>query len=225
MSIRFFSSARVKVLLILLSGVLPMWANATRAAESPVILCLGDSLTAGFGVSPGDDYPSRLQQRLREQGYPHRVVNAGLSGDTTAGALRRLDWSLRSRPVIAIVVLGANDGLRGLDLEEMRQNLLTITTRLRQEKVVVLLGGMRLPPNYGSSYTSRFQAVYAEVAGESGTGLIPFFLEGVAGDPAMNQPDGIHPTAAGYRIVLENVWRHLEPRLSSPDTDASSPPK
>ncbi|MBF0191144.1 MAG: arylesterase [Magnetococcales bacterium] len=184
------------------------------AAEPPVILCLGDSLTAGFGVPPGADYPALLQRRLQEHGHPHRVVNAGLSGDTTAGALRRLEWSLRSKPTIAIVVLGANDGLRGLDLADMKHNLLAITTRLRQSGVsLLLLGGMRLPPNYGAGHDTRFQAIYPEVAAESAAVLIPFFLEGVAGKPGLNQSDGIHPTEAGYQVVLENVWRHLAPRL------------
>lgn len=201
-----------------------MSATWAFAADPPVILCLGDSLTAGFGVAPGSDYPSLLQQRLREQGYPHRVVNAGLSGDTTAGALRRLSWSLRSKPTLAIVVLGANDGLRGLDLSEMKANLSQIVATLQQAGVVPLLGGMRLPPNLGAGHDTRFQAIYPEVAQEREIALIPFFLEGVAGDPELNQGDGIHPTAAGYRVILENVWRHLAPRLDAPVPPTPSEP-
>ncbi|MBF0613677.1 MAG: arylesterase [Magnetococcales bacterium] len=207
----------------LLSGLLFMNAFSHASESAPVILCLGDSLTAGFGVMPGEDYPALLQQRLRAHGFAHRVINAGLSGDTTAGAMRRLDWSLRSQPKIAIVVLGANDGLRGLDLAEMKQNLLTIMTRLRQAKVeLMLLGGMQLPPNYGAGYDVRFQAIYPEVAEETGATLIPFFLEGVAGQPHLNQSDGIHPTAAGYRIIAEHVWRHLLPWLNGSSSSAAS---
>lgn len=195
-----------------------MFSTSARADERPVILCLGDSLTAGWGVMPGTDYPSMLQQRLAQHGYPHRVINAGLSGDTTAGALRRLEWSLRARPTLAIVVLGANDGLRGLDLDIMKENLLQINAMLKRTGVGILLGGMRLPPNYGGGYEERFAAIYPEVAEESGADLIPFFLENVAGNPVMNQPDGIHPTSAGYRVILETVWRHLLPRLGpAPD--------
>ncbi|MBF0627235.1 MAG: arylesterase [Magnetococcales bacterium] len=204
---------RLTSLFTFLLGILLMGADATPATDPPAILCLGDSLTAGFGVATGESYPSLLQKRLREEGFPHRVINAGVSGDTTTGGLYRLEWALRSRPVIAIVVLGANDGLRGLDLEAMKQNLVQILTRLRAANVDPLLGGMRLPPNYGAGYETRFQAIYPEVATETGATLIPFFLEGVAGDPALNQPDGIHPTAAGYRVILENVWGHLAPRL------------
>nr|CAX83886.1 Lipolytic enzyme, GDSL family [uncultured bacterium] len=190
-----------------------MLATPARADERPVILCLGDSLTAGWGVLPGTDYPALLQQRLQQYGYPHRIVNAGLSGDTTAGALRRLEWSLRAKPVLAIVVLGANDGLRGLDLDTMKENLLKITAMLKRVGAEILLGGMRLPPNYGGGYEERFAAIYPEVAEESGAALLPFFLEGVAGNPTLNQPDGIHPNSAGYRVILETVWRHLVPRL------------
>ncbi|MEO5347584.1 MAG: arylesterase [Magnetococcus sp. YQC-9] len=190
-----------------------MIATPAQAGDPPVILCFGDSLTAGWGVLPGTDYPALLQQRLREKGYPHRVVNAGLSGDTTAGALRRLEWSLRARPHLAIVVLGANDGLRGLDLELMRENLLRILSILKKAGVEVLLGGMQLPPNYGGGYEERFAAIYPEVAEEGGATLIPFFLEGVAGHSRLNQPDGIHPTSEGYRVIHETVWRHLAPLL------------
>ncbi|MEO5331050.1 MAG: arylesterase [Magnetococcus sp. YQC-5] len=182
-------------------------------ADTPVILCLGDSLTAGFGVDPGADYPALLQRRLQEHGLPHRVVNAGLSGDTTAGALRRLNWSMKTTPVIAIVVLGANDGFRGLDLTDMQQNLVQITQILQQAGAHVILGGMKIPHNYGKSYADQFQAVYPAVAQTTGAELLPFFLEEVAGKTALNLPDGIHPNADGYRVVEKNLWPLLEPRL------------
>ncbi|MBF0179181.1 MAG: arylesterase [Magnetococcales bacterium] len=183
-------------------------------ADAPVILCFGDSLTAGYGLLPGQDYPSLLQRRLAEQGFPHRVVNAGLSGDTTAAAMQRLAWSLKSRPAIAIVVLGANDGFRGGDPDDMRTHLLAIIRKLQESGVRVLLGGMRIPPNYGLSHVERFAAVYPALAKETGVAFLPFFLEGVAGQPALNLEDGIHPNAAGYRKVLDTLWPVLLPLLT-----------
>lgn len=202
--------------------VLPMLLGDAGAAApppapgaAPVILCFGDSLTAGFGVEAGASYPDLLAKRLRAEGLPHRVVNAGVSGDTTAGALRRLDWVLRAKPSLAVVTLGANDGLRGLDIDAMRDNLAGIIRRLQDAGVRVVLGGMRIPPNYGAPYTERFAAVYPQLARETGVALIPFFLEGVAGHPQLNQGDGIHPNAPGYRVVLENVWRVLRPLIEA----------
>ncbi|MBF0097096.1 MAG: arylesterase [Magnetococcales bacterium] len=186
----------------------PHFAGATAR-----ILCLGDSLTAGYGVAAGNDYPALLQQRLREQGFPHQVINAGLSGDTTAGGLRRLEWLLRETPTIAIVALGANDGLRGLSTQEMKHNLSEIIGRLKQAGVRPLLAGMRIPPNYGRRYSDAFAAVFTELAAEHQLPLLPFLLDGVAGDSNLNQVDGIHPNAEGYRRVLENVWNALQPLL------------
>ncbi|MBF0461485.1 MAG: arylesterase [Magnetococcales bacterium] len=183
-------------------------------AQSPgIILCFGDSLTAGYGVPTEASYPSLLRNRLREQGRDYRVINAGISGDTTAGGLYRVNWQLRTPPTIAIVALGANDGLRGLDLQEMKQNLAEIITRLQQAGVKTILAGMRIPPNYGRDYSERFAAIYGELAQEKGVPFIPFLLEQVAGYPELNQEDGIHPNAAGYRKVLENVWPVLRPLL------------
>jgi acyl-CoA thioesterase-1 len=186
----------------------PQFAGATAR-----ILCLGDSLTAGYGVTAGEDYPALLQQRLRQQGFSHQVINAGLSGDTTAGGLRRLEWLLRETPTIAIVALGANDGLRGLSTQEMKHNLSEIIIRLKQAGVRPLLAGMRVPPNYGRRYSEAFAAVFTELAAEHQLPLLPFLLEGVAGDPDLNQIDGIHPNAEGYRRVLETVWNALQPLL------------
>jgi len=189
-------------------------APAGAAAQERVIVAFGDSLTAGFGVAPAESYPGQLERRLATAGYRYRVVNAGVSGDTTAGALRRVDWALRAHPDVAIVVLGANDGLRGQDLRGTRGNLEEIVARFQAAGTRVLLGGMRLPPNYGRAYADDFRRMYESVARERRAALIPFFLDGVAADPRLNLPDGIHPTAEGYRLIVERLWPHLEPLLT-----------
>ena len=152
-------------------------------------------------------------ERLRAEGYAYRVVNAGVSGDTTAGGLRRVDWALRLAPEIAIVELGANDALRGQDLKGVRANLEQIVARFQSAGVRVLIAGMRLPPNYGDRYGAEFQRVYEEVARQRGAALMPFFLDGVGGYPRLNQPDGLHPTAPGYRVIVDRLWPHLRPLL------------
>ncbi len=192
-------------------------AVAQSAAPSPVepprIVAFGDSLTAGLGVAPADSYPSQLQRRLDQDGYRYRVINAGVSGETTAGGVRRVNWVLASHPSIAILELGGNDGLRGLRLDETRANLEQIIRQLQARQVIVVLAGMQLPPNYGADYTSRFEALYADLARQYRIPLIPFFLDGVAAQPALNQADGIHPTAQGYRLVTDTVLRALKPLL------------
>ena len=183
------------------------------AAQERVIVALGDSLTAGLGLLPDDAYPSLLEKRLRRAGYRYHVVNAGVSGDTTAGGLRRVDWVLRSQPTIVIVALGANDGLRRLSVEAMRANLTEIVHRLRAGGASVLLVGMRVPPNYGDVYGRAFAAGFAEVARATRVPLAPFLLDGVAGQARLNQPDGIHPTVEGQRIIADRLWPYLEPLL------------
>ena len=187
-------------------------AGSVHAAK-PVIVAFGDSLTAGLGVTPEDSYPARLQAKLRAEGYDYRVVNAGSSGDTTAGGLRRVDWALKNKPEVVIVALGANDGLRGLDLASVRANLDGIVARFQKAGARVLVAGMEVPPNYGARYTADFRRLYAEVSRKRGAAFMPFLLDGVAGDPRLNQPDGIHPTAEGYRVVVDHLWPHLEPML------------
>jgi acyl-CoA thioesterase-1 len=187
---------------------------ASAGADERVVVAFGDSLTAGFGVAAEEAWPALLQARLASEGYPHRVVNAGVSGDTTAGGLRRVDWALKSRPEVAIVALGANDGLRGLPLAAMRENLRGIVGRFQAGGVRVLLAGMRLPPNYGEEYTRGFVEVFADVARQARVPLMPFLLDGVAVDPRLNQPDGIHPNAGGHRILAERVWPFLLPLLN-----------
>jgi acyl-CoA thioesterase-1 len=182
-------------------------------ADDRVIVALGDSLTAGLGVTRDEAYPALLEARLRRAGFAYRVVNAGVSGDTAAGGLRRLDWVLRSRPEVVIVALGANDGLRGQPVTAVRDNLTAIVTRLREAGTRVLLVGMRLPPNYGEAYASDFAEAFRAVARGTSVAFLPFLLAGVAGDPSLNQADGIHPNAAGHRIVAEHVWPSLQPLL------------
>jgi acyl-CoA thioesterase I len=204
MDVRYPGAAALVVLLLMLGPA---------TAAQPVLVALGDSLTAGLGVAPDEAYPALIEARLRREGYPYRVVNAGVSGDTSAGALRRVDWVLRTKPDVVIVALGANDGLRGLPVEALRDNLEAIVSRLRGGGARVLLAGMRVPPNYGDDYTRAFAAVFPAVAKRTGVPLAPFLLEGVAGDPRLNQPDGIHPTAEGQRVMAERLWPHLRPLL------------
>lgn len=198
---------RILVALLLLLLVEP------AGAEERVIVALGDSLTAGLGVAADQAYPALLEDRLRQAGFPYRVVNAGVSGDTSAGALRRLDWVLRSKPEIVIVALGANDGLRGLSIPALRDNLTAIVTRLQASGARVLLIGMRVPPNYGEDYARAFAAAFRDVARRTSAAFLPFLLEGIGGDPALNQPDGIHPNAAGQRAVAELIWPSLKSLL------------
>lgn len=192
---------------------LALLVAAPVAAAERVVVALGDSLTAGQGVAPDEAYPAVLEARLRREGYLYRVVNAGVSGDTSAGGLRRVEWMLRARPDVVIVALGANDGLRGLSVDALRDNLEAIVTRLRASGARVLLAGMRVPPNYGDDYARAFAAVFPAVARRTGVPLAPFLLDGVAGDTRLNQPDGIHPTAEGQRVVADRLWPHLRPLL------------
>ena len=181
--------------------------------ERPSIVAFGDSLTAGLGVSPDQSYPARLQQTLDAAGYAYRVVNAGVSGETTAGGARRVSWVLRNKPAIVILELGGNDGLRGLSLQETKANLERIIQQLQQASVTVVLAGMKLPPNYGQDYTEGFEALYQTLATQYHLTRIPFFLDGVAGSSSLNQADGIHPTGEGYRLIVEKIFPTLEPLL------------
>ncbi|HXT67740.1 MAG TPA: arylesterase [Nitrospiraceae bacterium] len=183
------------------------------SAERPRIVAFGNSLTAGLGVATTESYPAQLQRTLDAAGYAYRVVNAGISGDTTAGGVRRVSWVLTSKPAIVILELGANDGLRGLSLHETEANLEKIIQQFQQASVTVVLAGMKLPPNYGQEYTDGFEALYRAVAKQYHLTLIPFFLDGVAGSSSLNQSDGIHPTGEGYRLIVEKIFPVLEPLL------------
>lgn len=181
----------------------------TETIARPLVMILGDSLTAGFGLSESEAYPALLAERLRTAGRPVRIVNAGISGDTTAGGLARVDWLLSQNPEVVVVELGGNDGLRGLSLEETEGNLDGIVRRCRQAGARVLLMGMKIPPSYGAEYSGDFAALFEELASTHGVALMPFLLEGVAGDPNLNQADGIHPNAAGHRLLAESVEPYL----------------
>lgn len=186
------------------------------ADDRPIILAFGDSLTAGYGLSPTDSYPTLLQQRIDGGGFRYRVVNAGVSGETTAGGLRRLEWSMAGPVELVILALGGNDGLRGQPVAEMKSNLAAMIELAQRRGVRVILAGMEAPPNLGPEYTREFRAVYRDLARRYRVPLIPFLLEGVGGRPELNQPDGIHPNVEGEKLLLENVWRVLEPELARP---------
>lgn len=198
--------------LALLSFLL-LLGRGELAAEERVIVALGDSLTAGFGVAPDEAWPALVEARLRRDGYAYRMVNAGVSGDTSAGALRRVPWVLRARPEVAIVALGANDGLRGQRADALRANLTDIVTQLRAGGARVLLAGMRLPPNYGADFAREFAQAFVDVATRARVAFMPFLLDGVAADARLNLPDGIHPNPAGHRVVAERIWPFLRPLL------------
>ena len=180
-------------------------AAAATANDACRIAVLGDSLATAYGLAVEEGFPAQLERRLRAEGYDCVVLDAGVGGDTTAGGLARLDWALADRPSHVIVELGGNDGLRALPPEQMEQNLDAIVSRLRNSGVAVLLAGMRAPPNLGRAYGEVFEAVFARVAQRHDVPLYPFFLEGVAGDPRLNQPDGVHPTADGIAIIVERI--------------------
>lgn len=192
------------LLLVLIAG-LAAGAGPLAAAAPARIVMLGDSLTAGYGLANEEAYPARLEAALRAEGYEVEIVNAGVSGDTTAGGLERLDWSVPDGTDGVILALGANDMLQGRDPAATRKNLEAIITRLRARDIPVMLMGMRAAPNLGRDYVQAFDAIYAELAARHDLVLVPFFLEGVAADPALNQADGIHPTAEGVEVMVANT--------------------
>jgi acyl-CoA thioesterase I len=192
---------------------------ASAAAAAKTIVVLGDSLAAGYGLDRTEAFPALLQRKVNELELKFQVVNAGVSGDTSAGGLRRLDWLLK-RPVDVLVIeLGGNDGLRGLSAAAMKKNLQSIIerTRAKYPGVKIVLAGMKMPANFGE-YATQFERVYSELAKEQNVALVPFLLEGVGGQPALNLPDGIHPTAEGQKVLAENVWRVLKPVLENSST-------
>ena len=193
------------VLKVALALAILQGASAATANDACRIAVLGDSLATAYGLAVEEGFPAQLESRLRAEGYECVVLDAGVGGDTTAGGLARLDWALADRPSHVIVELGGNDGLRALPPEQMEQNLDAIVRRLRKDGVAVLLAGMRAPPNLGRAYGETFEAVFARVAERHDVPLYPFFLDGVAGDPQLNQPDGIHPTAEGIAVIVERI--------------------
>lgn len=184
----------------------------TEISEKNVILFFGNSLTAGMGLEPSEAFPALIQNRLDSLDYNYEVVNAGLSGETTASGKNRINWVLNQDVDIFVLELGANDGLRGIPIAETRKNLQDIISTVKEENpnTRIVLAGMQIPPNMGEEYTTEFRNIFPELAEENNVELVPFLLEGVAGDPELNQQDGIHPTAEGYKIVANNVWSVLE---------------
>jgi acyl-CoA thioesterase-1 len=199
-------------------ALLMMMPLAAVAADEVTVLCLGDSLTDGYGVPRAEAWPALLEKELKSSALPQvKIINAGISGSTTASGPSRLKWYLKGgkKPAAMILQLGPNDGLRGLDLGSSRKNLREVIKIAKASGVKVLLAGMRIPPNYGAKYTEDFQRMYTELAKSEGVALIPFFLEGVAGERSLNQADGIHPNAAGHKVVVKVVRPHLEALLKS----------
>lgn len=191
--------------------------TVAETADRPLVAFLGDSLTAGLGLEEYEAYPAVLADELARAGEPIRVINAGVSGDTSAGGLRRLSWLLRQKPAVLVVGLGANDGLRGLPVEDTERNLREIVRRAQEAGARVLLLGMKIPTNYGD-YAAQFTDLYPRVARDLGVPLVPFLLEGVGGMPDLNQADGIHPTAEGQRKVAGNVLPYLRPLVENLDS-------
>ena len=196
--------------------------RVTKAVRRPVVLFFGTSLTAGAGLEPEQAFPALVEKKADSAGLPIRAVNAGLSGETTAGALRRIDWVLRTPADIIVVETGANDALRGLPPAAAKANIEKIIAAIRQKQpgATIVLAQFFAPPNFGNAYTRSFGAIYTDVAKRENVVLIPFLLEGVAGISRYNQPDGIHPNATGEKIVADNVWRSLEPVIAQLDRNS-----
>lgn len=197
-----------------------------EVSDSKTILFFGNSLTAGYGLEEGEAFPELIQKKIDSLNLDYQVVNAGLSGETTAAGKNRLDWVLKQGVDIFVLELGANDGLRGIPLSETRENLQGIIDKVRTKnpQVKIILAGMQIPPNMGQDYTDRFRDIFPELAEKNDVYLIPFLLKDVAGIPELNQDDGIHPTAEGDKIVAENVWEVLKPVLMETDQKESEKP-
>ena len=189
--------------------------ESTTNIKKKTIIFYGNSLTAGFGVSPSEAFPAIIQKKIDSLGLPYNVVNAGVSGETSSGGKTRIDWILREPVDIFILELGANDGLRGTPLSETKKNLQDIIDKVKEKYPgsKLVFAGMEIPPNMGQEYTTEFRNIYSDLAAKNKMTLIPFLLEGVGGEPELNQADGIHPTAEGHIIVAENVWKELQKLL------------
>jgi acyl-CoA thioesterase-1 len=183
----------------------PAASAPQESGAGPTVLFLGDSLSAGAHLAAEEAFPAQLQRTLKAEGVPFQLANAGVSGDTSAGGLRRVDWVLRAKPAFVVVELGANDGLRGMPVAGVEQNLRAIIAKIRAQGARVMLLGMRLPPSVGADYAREFDAIYPRIASETGVAYVPFFLEGVAGIPELNLPDGLHPTAEGHARIAEKL--------------------
>ena len=197
--------------------LLLLFCSGTAMSQSTPekILFFGDSITAGYGIDKSNAFPALIQQKIDSLGWDFKVVNAGLSGETSAGGLRRVDWIMRQDFEVFVLELGGNDGLRGINLASTKQNLKEIIEKVRNKRpdAEIILTGMQVPPNLGPDYTEQFKSMYPEIAKEKNVNLIPFLLEDVGGNPDLNQGDGIHPTAEGHKIIAETVWEELKPIL------------
>ncbi|WP_370870976.1 arylesterase [Bradyrhizobium sp.] len=212
---RMFAHMLVLSLLLLAPATASAQVTAARETKPVKMVVLGDSLSAGFGLSAPVAFPARLQKALQSKGIAVDMINAGVSGDTSSGGRDRLDWSVPEGTEAVIVELGANDALRGVDPKVTRSALTDILTRLKARKIAVLLCGMYAPPNYGADYAARFNAIYPDIAREFGVSLYPFFLEGVATEARLNQPDGLHPTAEGIDVIVKNILPTVEAFLGA----------
>jgi acyl-CoA thioesterase I len=210
------AAVRSALWLACLAGLL-LFGVGVAAPSQRIVLFLGDSITAGYGLELSQAYPALIQQRINQEGLNFKVINAGQSGDTSAGGLARMDWLLKNKIDVLVLELGGNDGLRGLPVENIRKNLQAIIDRARKQypQIKIVIGGMKMPPNMGGQYSREFEAMFAALAKKNNATLIPFILEGVGGVRQMNLPDGIHPTAGGHEIVAKNVWTVLAPVLHS----------
>lgn len=215
----------ISLVIILITASLPVGAQESDALKR--ILILGDSLTDGFDVAREDSYPARLQEKVDAHRLPYEVINAGLSGDTSAGGLRRLDWLLRAPVDVLVLALGANDGLRGFPPSQTEENLEQIILKVKSSnpQVRILLLGMLAPPNMGDEFSTTFAAVYPAVAKKHSTAFMPFLLQDVAAEPTLNLEDGIHPNEAGYQRIADNIWPYLLPLLSKPEASVSATAK
>jgi len=203
-------------LVLMTGGALSAQDAGNANAGKKRILILGDSITAGYGLDPELAYPALLQKKIDAAALPYTVKNAGVSGDTTAGGLRRIDWALgKDGADVVVVALGGNDGLRGISPEQTSRNLAGIIDKARAKNpaIKVIVAGMEMPGNMGAAYTAGFKAVFPQIAGEKKAALVDFLLAGVGGDEKLNQPDGIHPTAEGQQVIADNVWKVLEGQL------------
>jgi acyl-CoA thioesterase I len=188
---------------------------ATPEVKRPILVAVGDSLTEGLGVKAEEAYPAQLEARLKEAGMEWDVINSGISGETSSGALTRLDWVLKTEPDAVLLITGANDGLRGLDPGLTQQNLDTLVSKLKDKNIKVMLGGMKAPPNLGGEYTKKFESIYPAVAQKHNVPLIPFFLEGVAKQPELNLEDGKHPNPEGYKVIVDKIFEPVSSWLKT----------
>lgn len=205
-----------------LAAALTFAAFSMHAAEPKTVLVLGDSIAAGYGLDLEEAFPALLQEKIEQAGLNYKVVNAGLSGDTTAGGLRRISWLLRQPVDVLLLELGGNDGLRGIDPDETAKNLQGIVDKVRAKNpnTLIVIAGMQMPENMGKDYTERFREVFPEIAQKNRATLIPFFLEGVGGKADLNQADRIHPTAEGHRMIAKTIWKVLQPVLNGTAREA-----